>query len=213
MKYLKNYNTFILEKYKYHDYSTKEYTSLIGLNIPEFIDGDFNCNENDLRNLEGGPKIVSGCFTCCYNGLTSLKGSPIETGKYFSCSNNKLTSLEGGPKEVMTSFYCYNNELKTLDYLPNFPNNLECYNNSWIKPIPYKVMEKYNLHCLRETNDDDYWVYSKEQFNRFSTFEFQKEFLENEPENFIDLRPFGYANGIEELFPHLFDMDELGLID
>jgi hypothetical protein len=75
-------------------------------------------------------------------------------------------------------------------------------------------MEKYNLHCLADgTLIDDKWVYHQRQFYEFSSFEFQKEFLEREPENYLDLKPIGYAEGIEELFPHLFDMDELGLLD
>ena len=99
MKYLKNYNTFILEEIKYHDYSNKDFTTLIGLNIPNNIDGDFNCNDNKLENLEGSPINVSGSFSCGYNNLISLSGSPTVIGKYFSCSNNKLTSLKGAQKK------------------------------------------------------------------------------------------------------------------
>ena len=71
---------------------------------------------------------------------------------------------------------------------------------------------KYDLP-LKQSKWKSTWVYTDEQYNEFSSLEFQKEFLEREPENFIDLKPFGYAKGIEELFPHLFDMDELGLLD
>ena len=44
MKYLKNYNTFILENK--HTYNSKKFKNLIGLNISEIIDGDFACSNN-----------------------------------------------------------------------------------------------------------------------------------------------------------------------
>ena len=49
MKYLKNYNTFILES---HDYNGQELTTLVGLNIPEIVDGYFYCDNNELISLE-----------------------------------------------------------------------------------------------------------------------------------------------------------------
>jgi hypothetical protein len=107
--------------------------------------------------------------------------------------------------------------LTNLDNLSEDIKDLICHNNPWEKPIPYKIMVKYNLHAqeqnLGKWKVDSKRVYIPRQFNKFSSFDFQKEFLEREPENFMDLKPIGYAEGIEKLFPHLFDMDELGLID
>ena len=180
MKYLKNYNTFILESIS--SYSDENLTSLEGLGISEIVDYNFNCSINKLTNLKGGPKYVDGNFYCYNNKITTLKGGPIKVGGHFDCR--------------------YNN-LKNLDYLPEIGGELICYRNNWVKPIPYNITIKHNLHH----------VYTDEQFNKFSSFDFQKEFLEREPENFMDLKPFGYASGLEELFPHLFDMDELGLLD
>ena len=193
MKYLKNYNTFLLEHTI--DYYNKKLTTLVGLDIPEFVTGDFYCH---------------------HNNLTSLYGSPKEVSSTFYCNDNNLISLEGAPKKVGINFYCFNNKLTSLDYLPEYiGGGVWCFDNNWKNPIPYKYMIKYHLHALKYDNDNyDYlWVYTQEQFDKFSSFEYQKEFLENDSENFIDLKPFGYANGIEELFPHLFDMDDLGLID
>ena len=253
MKYLKNYNTFILESLII---SGKELTTLVYENIPEIIDGDFSCSNNKLLSLEGSPKIVRGQFTCSHNKLTSLVGAPIkvvdmfycydneltsldgapkevgghfdcsdnrlisligapkEVGGFFKCNVNNLKSLEGAPKKVGSYFYCSENNLTSLDYLPEYiGGELYCYDNNWHKPIPYNIMIKYDLHILKIHESDYKWVYSKEQFYKFSFFYFQKDFLEREPENYLDLKLFGYAEGIEELFPHLFDMYELGLID
>ena len=233
MKYLKNYNTFILEKL-YMNFSDKQLTTLIGLNISEICDDYFICSHNELTSLEGAPKEVGNFFDCSYNELTTLKGAPKEVGNFFDCSNNELTSLKYSPIKVGGSFNCStnklisleythkyvdgifecsNNLLTNLDYFPEYiGNDLYCYGNDWAKPIPYKIMTKFNLHCIDNETDNKY-VYNYKQFNKFSSFEYQKEFLEREPENYLDLKPIGYAEGIEELFPHLFDMDELGLID
>jgi hypothetical protein len=209
MKYLKNYNSFILERC---GYAHERLTTLIGLNLTEKTLDAFDCSSNNLVNLIGSPKEVRGIFNCSFNELTSLEGAPKIIPLKFICMHNKLTTLKGGPNVVMENFYCQNNKLETLDYLPEIGGNLCCYGNEWIKPIPYKIMEKYGLHCL-DNGNDAFYVYTIEQYRKFKSFEFQKEFLEKEPENFMDLKPIGYADGIEELFPHLFDMDELGLIN
>ena len=232
MKYLKNYNTFILEGF---DYSGKYLTTLVDLDIPEFCDDLFDCSQNKLTSLEGAPKRVLRSFYCEHNQLTSLKYAPeMVGGDNFNCYHNNLTNLVGSPNKIYGSFYCYlnnlktlegapeyvagdfncsDNKLETLEYLPIVYGKLHCYNNNWIKPIPHKIMKKYYLRCLTQGDGDSKYVYTQEQFDKFSSFEFQKEFLENEPENYLDLKPIGYSKGIEELFPHLFDMDELGLID
>jgi hypothetical protein len=231
MKYLKNYNTFILEEL---DYSNKSLKTLSDLKIPNFVADSFDCSQNKLTSLVGCPKKVGNNFYCEYNLLTSLEGAPEMIGGTFNCFKNKLITLLGSPNKISGNFYCYNNELttlegapeyvaenfncgnnklETLDYLPRIDGRLSCYNNNWIKPIPYEIMIKYDLHPLVKSSSDGKYVYTLKQFDKFSSFEYQKEFLEREPENFIDLKPIGYANGIEKLFPHLFDMDELGLID
>jgi hypothetical protein len=214
MKYLKNYNTFILERL---DFSGKKLTTLVGLDIQEYTEDSFDCGENKLTSLEGSPKEVGGYFDCRNNLLNTLEGGPIKVGGQFNCHSNKLTSLKYSPKYA-SCMDCSNNKLTTLEYLSDGIGNgtgdeLWCFDNDWIKPIPYKIMKKYNLHLL-ETDITDYnFVYTQLQVDKFSSFEFQKDFLEREPENFMDLKPFGYAKGLEELFPHLFDMDELGLLD
>jgi hypothetical protein len=157
--------------------------------------------------------MVADNFYCQYNKLTNLVGSPNKTYGNFYCYNNELTTLKGAPEYVAGIFHCSDNKLEILDYLPRIDGILYCFNNNWIKPIPYEIMVKYDLHCLELTSTDAKFIYTREQVDKFSSFEFQKEFLEREPENFINIKPFGYAKGIEQLFPHLFDMDELGLID
>ena len=205
MKYLKNYNTFILEDF---DFTNIKLKTLLGLGIPEIGEGNFICSQNNLINLVGSPKKVIGRFDCHNNNLISLDGAPKYVGDNFVCFGNNLVSLEGAPKYVGGNFDCRHNKLTTLDYFPeNFKGILYCGNNNWSKPIPYKIFTNSNLN-----NGDYRLVYTTEQYKKFCSFEFQKEFLEREPENYIDLKPFKYAKGIEELFPHLFDMDELGLL-
>jgi hypothetical protein len=273
MKYLKNYNSFILEN---NTFFNRNLTTLKDLDIPEKINDYFNCSHNQLTSLEFGPKTVSkhfscdhnlltslefapktigGSFSCSFNKLTSLKGCPTKVPSDFCCYNNNLinleyspefvggnfncyenelisligapkeindsfycqrnnlTSLEGAPKKVSNNFNCSRNKLKTLDYLPEIGGTLYCFDNEWIKPIPYEIFIKHNMLLIMGSFISTKHVYTLGQYRKFSSFEFQKEFLEREPENYLDLKPIGYADGIEQLFPHLFDMDELGLID
>jgi hypothetical protein len=214
MKYLKSFKAFENKQGNINLSNFKiKLKTLQGLNIQEEVIGDFRCSNNELVDLLGAPKEVDGDFCCEHNILTTLKGSPIIVGGVFDCSNNNLTSLEYAPLIVKRTFWCGKNKLKNLDFLPSDITELYCYDNDWEKPIPYKIMTDFKLKCVDDGVSFLRWVYTQDQFDKFSSLEFQKDFLKKYPENFIDLKPFGYAKGIEELFPHLFDMDELGLID
>tara|TARA_X000000368_G_scaffold368759_1_gene316903 strand:+ start:1165 stop:1602 length:438 start_codon:yes stop_codon:yes gene_type:complete len=56
------------------------------------IYGDFFCNYNELKTLEGCPKYVTKSFDCSFNKLTSLKWCPKSVGGTFDCRKNKLTT-------------------------------------------------------------------------------------------------------------------------
>ena len=86
-------------------------------NIPEFINGNFDCSFNKLSNLKGGPKFVKGNFDCNTNQLITLREGPrnvMYTASY-DCFENRLTSLIYAPK-IINNFYYFENHLLTLDY-------------------------------------------------------------------------------------------------
>ena len=79
------------------------------------VDGDFDCEDQDLSDLKGVRfGVVKGDFYCQENHLTSLVGAPREVGSIFSCDDNELTSLEGAPQEVKGYFSCEHNQLTSL---------------------------------------------------------------------------------------------------
>jgi hypothetical protein len=80
--------------------------TLVGQNIPDIVEGFFDCDHNNLTSLEGAPKYVGNFFGCSYNDLTSLQGSPRYVGRDFMCYENKLTSLEGLPEYLGGHVYC-----------------------------------------------------------------------------------------------------------
>ncbi len=82
------------------------------------VSGYFNCDDNKLTSLAGGPKEVGKSFSCDKNKLTSLEGAPQEVGGDFYCSENKLTSLAGAPQKVGEDFYCSENKLTSLAGAP-----------------------------------------------------------------------------------------------
>jgi hypothetical protein len=74
----------------------------------------------------------------------------------------------------------------------------------------YGDVRKYSIDgleliTLKKIYDECYIMYHN--------LEFQKDFLTKHPEKFNDLKKIGLVDGLEKIFPHLFDMDELGLID
>jgi hypothetical protein len=82
------------------------------------VTGNFDCFNNKLTTLEGGPREVTGYFCCNYNQLTTLENGPQEVGGDFYCYNNKLITLEGSPREVTGNFNCNYNKLITLEGSP-----------------------------------------------------------------------------------------------
>ena len=115
-------------------------TSLVG--APRKVSKSFDCSNNNLTSLEGAPREVGGHFNCSYNILTSLVGTPYKVGRSFSCSENKLTSLEGAPREVGGNFYCSSNSLTSLEGSPSeIDGHFYCSGNKLtsLEGAPYKV--------------------------------------------------------------------------
>lgn len=54
-----------------------------------YIQGGFDCGDNALKNLIGGPETVSEYYGCYHNyGMESLEGGPKFVGGRFNCSQN-----------------------------------------------------------------------------------------------------------------------------
>ncbi len=79
------------------------------------VDGDFNCQNNQLKSLVNSPDIVGGNFDCSNNKLTTLKHSPSRVEGSFYTNNNKLTTLEGCEEiDIRGNFYVGGNKLTSL---------------------------------------------------------------------------------------------------
>ncbi len=118
--------------------SSKKLTTLEG--SPIRVDGDFNCQLNNLTDLKGAPTEVGGHFRCIYNPLTSLEGAPRMIGGDFHLHFDKLKSFRFSPEEIGGKIYCrlpttnkYRSqgllsdavEIQLLAESPNFDNNLD----------------------------------------------------------------------------------------
>jgi len=73
------------------------------------VEHDFECRNCNLITLKGCPKIVKGMFNCNDNKLTSLEGGPEISGSFY-CSRNFLENFEGCPKEIKSIFVCTGNK-------------------------------------------------------------------------------------------------------
>ena len=96
---------------------------------PQTVGGNFNCS-NNLTSLAGAPETVGGNFDCGSNNLTSLAGAPETVGGNFDCDNNNLTSLEGAPQTVVEDFWCQRNNLTSLEGAPKTVRNFYCSENN-----------------------------------------------------------------------------------
>jgi len=98
------------------------------------VTGDFNCNNNKLITLEGGPRSVGEYFDCSYNQLTTLEGGPIKVGGYFNCYSNQLTSLKGCPKVVGVDFNCsYNPIYSVYKLFPDHKSYMDSLDYSYLR--------------------------------------------------------------------------------
>lgn len=119
------------------------YVDLHGLNLEEIpfkfgtIRCDFNCCNNNLKNLINAPKKVGMNFICFNNQLTTLKGAPKEVLGNFDCTSNKLINLQYSPNYIGKNFECHHNQLRNLEYFPNYVGGAfkADYNDWEIKPL------------------------------------------------------------------------------
>jgi hypothetical protein len=110
--------------------------NLSGRQLSEFpiylpnINGDFDCNSNNLTSLKGSPKEVHGHFTCSSNRLKNLSFAPTVVDGNFDCVDNRLTSLKGAPTNVGWNFDCSYNLLNSLKWCPKkVEGDFNCSNN------------------------------------------------------------------------------------
>lgn len=83
-----------------------------------YVNGNFDCTNNNMTSLEGCPIKIKGNFYCSYNKLESLKGCPKEIGGSFICRKNKLLSLKYCPQIINGTFDCSFNEIKNFENSP-----------------------------------------------------------------------------------------------
>ena len=84
-------------------------------NSPETVNGNFDCSNNSLVDLIGGPNNVYGTYYAMNNQLENLKG--MFTVNNVDVSNNKLKSLHSLPNTGQQINLFVNGNI-------NFSNNL-----------------------------------------------------------------------------------------
>lgn len=112
------------------------------------VEGNFLCQGNDLKSLEGSPEEVVGDYNCSYNHyITSLKGAPNIVHQGFYCRNNDIESLVGGPKIVKGYYACHYCALKSLEGAPIRVRDFNCYDNTTLTTLkggPKVVVASFN---------------------------------------------------------------------
>lgn len=122
------------------------------------INGDFECDRNNLQSLKGCPVHVEGDFKCMRNiWLKSLKYSPKYIKGDFEFWGCAVSSLKGISEYVGENIFGSNNSIEKIDAWPKKFNGEMHLNNCNIKNID-KVNPKYDLTKLfLDYTDDLYW--------------------------------------------------------
>lgn len=129
------------------------------------VNGNFEANYQDFKNLEGSPRVVTGKFSIdgnnceftCEGGpdkvysiklgsnCISLEGMPQEVETFIICTNSKLTSLKGCGKASTYDF----SESPMLEFLEGIPTcKCSITLNSCKKLKNLKGLENVNLTSL-----------------------------------------------------------------
>ena len=139
MKYIQGYRLFenvdslTREQRKFLDKYTRGRWSVNSEGLVD-VEGDFYCPRQGLEDFLGirfGK--VSGNFWCDGNQLRTLEGSPREVSGSFYCYGNQLKTLEGAPRKVDGNFYCYRNPLISLEGAPEVIKGYFCFKNTYFR--------------------------------------------------------------------------------
>lgn len=137
------------------------------------IDGDFDCSNNELKNLQGFPKSVGYSVYLENNKLKSLNGCVKKVRNNFNCSNNLLTSLKHCPKDIGGNLHCDHNKLTSLMYAPEkiHCNLSASYNEiNTLKDCPKQIVGVFNCNYneltslvgdLESVGDEFYCMHNK----------------------------------------------------
>ena len=109
------------------------------------VKGAFVCRGMSLTSLNNAPTYAES-FDCSNNNLTTLQGGPTEVKFSYNCSNNNLKNLIGGPvrgqingaRNTMSSYNCSNNELTSFEGYPTIVTDIatfDCSNNATVTKL------------------------------------------------------------------------------
>ena len=132
------------------DCSNNELKTLEG--SPQTVGGSFNCYRNNLKTLKGCPQTVDGDFNCSKNELETLEGSPQKVGGYFNCRGNELVSLIGCPQTVDGDFDCSYNKLKDLEHFPEVSGDIDIRYNA-VYLLLYTFINKADTFMIEDFID------------------------------------------------------------
>lgn len=205
MKYLKLYeNSFNRFKHNYSYHETSLNLGKHGLTNLDGIEKFQNLNRlyinnNDIKSLKPLRALKGLTYLILHDTLVEsfegLENSPNIDG--IGATRCRLTSLKGIENcTKLRQISIRNNYLTNLDELEGFNllENLYCTGNPFETPIPYSILRNI-------TNLED--VYDYKIIEKFTKYDFQKNFIEEHPENILDLKPIGINARIKEEYKDL----------
>lgn len=83
------------------------------------IKGDFDCSQNQISSLKGGPVRVDGEYNASNNLLASYEFMPKKVGSLI-LNHNQLTYLSTFECFIEEDFYLFSNPIETITGFPQF---------------------------------------------------------------------------------------------
>ena len=113
------------------------------------IDGNFYCNNNELKTLSGSPKIVNYNFDCSSNQLKSLKYAPEFIGGDFLCCYNGIKNFKelNMNDEVYGNFEASNNLIKKIQFNNQEIENLDLSEN-FLTDLDIRLLNINSLYLM-----------------------------------------------------------------
>lgn len=112
----------------------------------------FDCNYNQLTNLNVPNLINLRRFFCAGNQLTTLDVTSLSNLSFLDCYTNQLTNLNVSGLTNLESIWCFNNQLTNLN-ISNLTNlkHVRCENNQLV-----------NLEFTNSTNLITLWCFNNQ---------------------------------------------------
>jgi hypothetical protein len=143
------------------------------------VKGDFDCSQNQLTHLKGGPIEVKGEYNASNNLLNCYEGMPKKVGSLI-LNHNQLSTLSEFECFIREDFYLFSNPIQTIHGFPQFSEKASIILDKHFPFLAQYIENTQNKNFKMLTID------AHELMSYFENFLLKKQISSNEGHNFKD---------------------------